>query len=86
MSDDDELKDDPEAQKLKPLHSKRTLVLATVAGAVFGLMLAIASFILEQHYPRFGPARNDAGVPTVPEVALDVDAGSRDGSAPWLEE
>lgn len=86
MSDDDELKDDPEAQKLKPLHTKRSLVLATLAGVLFGLMLAIASYFLEQRYPRLRPTRHDAGVPAVPEVALDEDAGSSESPAPWLED
>ena len=83
--DEDELAGDPEAEAIKPLHSKRTLVAATVAGVVFGLILAGVMWFLEQHHPRFRRAAEDAGPPGVPETALE-DAGAEPESSPWLEE
>ncbi len=78
----DELEDDPEARALRPTHSKRTLIGAVVAGVGFGLVLALASFVFEQHIPRFGaPRRPDAGAPTVPDIGHD--AGPR--ASPWLD-
>ena len=84
MADDDDLKDDPDAKAIQPLHTKRSLIIATSAGAVFGLLLAGAALVFEQYVPRFRPQRPDAGTPSMPTISLE-DAGSND-EAPWLRD
>lgn len=83
MSDDDELKDDPDAKALRPLATKRVLIVAVAAGVVFGLLLATFGFILEHYHPRFRPNRPDEGMPAMPQVELE-DAGEE--SSPWLQD
>ncbi|MCA9608395.1 MAG: hypothetical protein KC619_22455 [Myxococcales bacterium] len=84
MADDDDLSNDPEAKALRPKTSKRVLVSAVIAGAIFGLGLAIASLVFEQYIPRVGlRALPDAGPMELP-VTVDLDAGPTDEAAPWL--
>ena len=86
MPDDDDLADDPDAKKLRPKHSKKVLVSAVVAGAVFGLGLAIASFVFEQYLPRVGlRSLPDAGPTELPDT-VDLDAGAQSAESPWLED
>lgn len=83
---DDDLKNDPEAKALQPKTSKRVLVSSVIAGAVFGLGLAVASFVFEQYIPRFGlRSLPDAGPAELPET-VDLDAGPTDEASPWLRE
>lgn len=84
MSDEDELAGDPEAEAIKPFHTKQMLVGATLAGVAFGLLLAVAGYVFEQHYPHFS-APLDAGPPPTPPPDLSIpDAGAPE-PAPWLE-
>lgn len=86
MADDDDLSNDPEAKALQPKTSKRVLVSAVIAGALFGLGLAVASLVFEQYIPRFGlRALPDAGPVELPDIAAP-DAGPPDEAAPWLGE
>ncbi len=86
MSEDDELRGDPEAKALRPKTSKRVLVSAVIAGALFGLGLAITSLVFDQYVPRIGlRSLPDAGPAEVPDV-VDLDAGPVGAGSPWLAE
>ena len=86
MADDEDLSNDPQAKALQPKTSKRVLVSAGIGGALFGLGLAIASFVFEQYLPRFGlRALPDAGPVGLPDIAAP-DAGLPEAASPWLRE
>ena len=78
--------DDPDAKALKPQVSRKVMISAVIAGALFGLGLAVASLLFQSHLPRFGlEALPDAGPAEIPET-VELDAGAAaGGESPWLE-
>jgi len=82
---DDNLDGDPDVEALKPKVGKPALIAAVICGALFGLSLAIASYVFEQYMPRTGLGQlPDAGPTEVPDV-VGLDAGEV-GASPWLED
>lgn len=85
----DELdENDPDAKALRPQVSRKVMISAVVAGALFGLGLAGASLVFQSRMPRFGlEAQPDAGPSEIPDT-VDLDAGvsaGDDSESPWLE-